>query len=180
MDSGGAAMYAQEIDRILNDFWELGFCEYVPRQGSLICVKRMVSTVIGARRVGKSTRVQQYASQLLETGELHSIRQVVLIDFDNPILAEMPCSALHLIEETVYKNNPDFDLGTRLVFIFDEIHKIPGWENYCVQLSRNGRRTVIVTGSSSKLLRDDIAAKLRGKAVSTQLFGLSFSELLKG
>lgn len=171
-------MYIQEIDRILNDFWELGFPEYISRSGEIIVIENMISTIIGARRVGKSTRVVQYAKEQLDAENLKSIRQIVRIDFDNPILSEMKSSDLHLIEETVLKNNPDFDLKTKLIFIFDEIHKISGWENYCIQLSRNQNRTVIVTGSSSKLLRDDISTELRGKSISTRLFGLSFSEFL--
>lgn len=37
----------------------------------------------------------------------------------------------------------------------------------------------MVTGSSSKMLRDDISAALRGKAVSSTVYPLSFSEFLR-
>lgn len=77
------------------------------------------------------------------------------------------------------KLNPGFDLETPLLFLFDEIHKISGWENYVIQLSRNPRRQVLVTGSSSKLLREDISTELRGKAIATQLYPLSFAEFLQ-
>ena len=170
-------MFAQEIDRILNDFWELGLPEYTSRSGDIIVIENMISTIIGARRVGKSMRTMQYANEQLNNN-LQSIRQIVWIDFDNPILSEMNASELHLIEETVLKNNNQFTIKTKLLFIFDEIHKIKGWENYCIQLSRNKNRTVIVTGSSSKLLRDEISTELRGKSISTRLYGLSFSEFL--
>lgn len=172
-------MFISEIDRVLNDFYELGFPEYIARDDEIIVIENMVSTVIGARRVGKSTRVIQYANELIESGKLENIHQVVWIDFDNPILAEMECSQLNFIEESVYKLNPEFNIKTKMLFIFDEIHKVSGWENYCIQLSRNPNRTVVVTGSSSKLLRDEISTELRGKSISTQLYGLSFSEFLK-
>lgn len=172
-------MFIQEIDRVLNDFWELGIPEHISRLGNLIVIENMVSTIIGARRVGKSMRVMQYAQEQLDKGKLESIRQVVWIDFDNPILSEMDSSQLHFIEEAVLKNNREFNLNTKLLFIFDEIHKISGWENYCIQLSRNKNRSIIVTGSSSKLLRDEISTELRGKSISTRLYGLSFAEFLK-
>ena len=171
-------MYLQEIDRVLNDFWELGFPDFLPRCGEIIIIENMISTIVGARRVGKSTRVLQYAKEQLLAGNIESVRQIVWVDFDNPILAEIDCSKLHLIEESVLKNNPEFDLKTKMIFIFDEIHKVAGWENYCIQLSRNQNRTVLVTGSSSKLLRDEISTELRGKSISTRLYGLSFSEYL--
>ena len=171
-------MFAQEIDRVLNDFWELGLPEYIPRSGDIIVIENMISTIIGARRVGKSMRALQYAQEQLSNNNLQSIEQVVWIDFDNPILSEMNASQLHLIEEAVLKNNHHFSLKTKLLFIFDEIHKIDGWENYCIQLSRNKNRSIVVTGSSSKLLRDEISTELRGKSISTRLYGLSFSEFL--
>jgi predicted AAA+ superfamily ATPase len=68
-----------------------------------------------------------------------------------------------------------FELKTHLLFVLDEIHKISGWEEYVIDLSRNPNWKVIVTGSSSKLLKYDIATELRGKAVSSTLYPLSFS-----
>ena len=64
--------------------------------------------------------------------------------------------------------------------IKEEIHrKIDGWESYVIDLSRNPDWKVIVTGSSSKLLRDEIATALRGKSVSSTVYPLSFREFLK-
>ncbi|MBW2369074.1 MAG: ATP-binding protein, partial [Deltaproteobacteria bacterium] len=58
-------------------------------------------------------------------------------------------------------------------------NKIEGWEQFVVELSRNPAWKVMVTGSSSKMLRHDIATELRGKAISTVIFPLSFKEYLK-
>jgi len=172
-------MVEQEIERKIEDFRNLGIPKYIPREGRLQLVDNMVSTVIGARRVGKSFRVLQAADEMIRQQVIRSIDQVCLMDFDNPILSNMNAPDLPLIQNTFLKLNPEFELNTPLLFILDEIHKVPGWEEYVIDLSRNPNWKVIVTGSSSKLLKYDIATELRGKAISSMVYPLSFVEFLK-
>lgn len=172
-------MIAREIERKIEDFKELGIPNYIPRESRLHLVGNMASTIIGARRAGKSFRAMQAADELIGQKVLKSINQVCLLDFDNPILSNMSAIDLKLIQGTFLKLNPDFELTTPLLFILDEIHKVPNWEEYIIDLSRNPNWKVIVTGSSSKLLRDDMATELRGKAISSTIYPLSFNEFLK-
>lgn len=172
-------MIEREIERKIEDFRELGIPDYIPRESRLQFVGNMASTIIGARRAGKSFRAMQAADELIGQKVLRSINQICLLDFDNPILSNMDATDLKLIQNTFLKLNPDFELTTPLLFILDEIHKVSNWEEYVIDLSRNPNWKVIVTGSSSKLLRDDIATELRGKAISSTIYPLSFSEFLK-
>ncbi len=167
-----------EIERKIEDFRELGFPTYVPRHEPLLMAPRMVSTVIGARRVGKSYRVLQAGDEMISGGRIDDISRVCHLDFDNPILSGMKANELGLIQNTFLKITPNADTRTPLLFILDEIHKIEGWENYVIDLSRNTNWQVVVTGSSSKLLRQDIATELRGKAISTSILPLSFKEFM--
>ena len=169
-------MIEREIQRKIEDFRQIGIPAYIPRDGQIHVVNHMVSTVVGARRAGKSFRVLQAADDFIRQGFIKSTAQICHVDFDNPILSSTLAKELHLIQQTFLKINPCFDLKTNLVFILDEIHKVSGWEEYVIELSRNPCWRVIVTGSSSKLLREDISTALRGKAVSTTVFPLSFAE----
>jgi len=169
----------QEIQRKISDFRELGIPDYIPRSGKIHTVSQMVSTVIGARRTGKSYRVMQQANELVKDGFIESLEQICYLDFDNPILSSMKSRELGLIQRTFLKMGPEFTLKTPLVFILDEIHKIPGWEEYVIDLSRNPFWQVLVTGSSSKLLRDDISTALRGKAIASTMYPLSFAEYIQ-
>ncbi len=139
----------------------------------------MVTTLVGARRAGKSFRVLQFADELLQTGRLPGLRAVCPLDFDNPLLGAMAAHELSAIQQTFLEVTPEFNLKSPLLFILDEIHKIAGWEEYVIDLSRNPHWQVIVTGSSSKLLRDDMATALRGKSISSTVYPLSFREYLK-
>lgn len=172
-------MIEQELQRKLSDFRDLGVPSYIPREGALHFIDHMVTTVVGARRSGKSFRVLQAADELMAQGFIRSIDQVCPVDFDNTILANMAATELPLIQQTFLKANPSFGLKTPLVFILDEMHRVNGWEDYVIDLSRNPHWKVIVTGSSSRLLRDDVATSLRGKAVSSVVYPLSFAEYLR-
>ncbi|MBF0107253.1 MAG: ATP-binding protein, partial [Deltaproteobacteria bacterium] len=172
-------MFIDEISRKLHDFYELGLPPLVEREGVLHHAERTVSTLIGARRAGKSFRACQWGHECLAKKTIKSPRHICFVDFDNPILSQMQAKDLNLIQDTFLKINPDCGLKTRLLFIFDEIHKISGWENYVISLSQNPYWQVMVTGSSSKLLRENIATELRGKAISTNIYPLSFREFLK-
>ncbi len=171
-------MFEQEICRKIEDFRSLGIPPYVPRENKVHLVENTVSTIIGARRAGKSYRALQVADELIRSGVIGSLRHVCPLDFDNPILSEMNAKDIKTIPEVFLKISPEFELDTPLIFIFDEIHKLAGWEAGVVDLSRNRNWKVIVTGSSSKLLKDDIATEFRGKSISSIVYPLSFSEFL--
>jgi len=171
-------MFANEIERKLEDFWKNGIPEFVPRLEAVEIVPNMVSALIGARRSGKSFRAMQVADEFLKQELISSIRNICFLDFDNPVLASMAARDLIEIQKAYLKINPDFDMRTPSLFIFDEIYRIDGWENAVIELSRNRNWKVFVTGSSSKLLRDDIAKELRGKSISTEIYPLSFREFI--
>ena len=105
-------MIEQEIERKIEDFRELGIPRYIPRESRLQIVGNMVSTIIGARRAGKSFRAMQAADELIARNVLRSINQVCLLDFDNPILSNMSAIDLKLIQGTFLKLNPEFELAT--------------------------------------------------------------------
>lgn len=169
-------MISDEIERKLGDFWKNGIPAYVARRDTVNIVPNMVSSLVGARRAGKSFRAFQVADEQLKAGTVGSIRNICFLDFDNPILATMEAKDLINVQKTYLKMNPEFDMKTPSLFIFDEIHRISGWENAVIELSRNRNWKVFVTGSSSKLLRDGIAKELRGKSICTEIYPLSFRE----
>jgi len=172
-------MFEQEIERKIEDFRNYGLRSYVPREGKLFMVDSMVSTVIGGRRTGKSYRALQAIDELVQKKFIKSPAQACCLDFDNPILSTMTAVDLLKIQTTFLKISPEFDAETPLIFLLDEIHKIPRWEEYVIDLSRNASWKVIVTGSSSKMLREDMATALRGKAISSEVYPLTFSEYLR-
>jgi predicted AAA+ superfamily ATPase len=171
-------MFEDEIQRKIADFKELGIPPYIPRENRVPFVNEMITAIIGARRTGKSYRALQAADEFIKSGFIKSAANICRIDFDNPILSQMKSSDLSLIKKIFLKVNPEFDLKTKLIFVLDEIHRIGGWEEYAIDLSRNQNWKVIITGSSSEMLKDGISSSLRGKSLSSVVYPLSFSEYL--
>jgi predicted AAA+ superfamily ATPase len=168
-----------EIKRKINDLRSTGIPSYVSRDVSILAADRVVSVIVGARRCGKSFRCYQEIHELLRSGWLTSINCVCAIDFDNPHLGGMAAIDLGGIRDTFLSMTPAAGPGTHVLFLFDEIHRIDGWEDFVVDLSRNVDWRVIVTGSSSRMLKTDISTTLRGKSLSTVMYPLSFREFLR-
>jgi predicted AAA+ superfamily ATPase len=168
-----------EIKRKINDLRSIGIPSYICRDQPILAADRVVSVVVGPRRCGKSFRCYQEIHELITSGWLTSLNHVCAIDFDNPHLGGMAATDLGGIRDTFLSMTPSAGPGTHLLFIFDEIHHIPGWEDFVVDLSRTGNWRVIVTGSSSRMLRTDISTTLRGKSLSTAMYPLSFREFLR-
>jgi len=172
-------LISNEIERKIADFRAFGIPLLVDRDCVVHVVDQMVSTIIGCRRSGKSFRALQVANDLINNKFIQSIGQICYLDFDNPIFSSLKKDELQHIQTTFFKVTSEIDIHSQLVFIFDEIHKINGWEEFVIDLSRNPKWKVIVTGSSSKLLKQDIATELRGKAISSEIYPLSFKEFLR-
>ncbi len=170
-------MHKNEIRKKLDEYREVSRV-FHHRDSLVHVIDNAISTIIGTRRGGKSFRMQQIVDDLVAEKFIKSRKQVCFLDFDNAFLSAMTAQQLSDIQEIFLSMYPDFNINTNLVFAFDEIHKIKGWENYVIDLSRNPNWKIFITGSSSKLLREDIATELRGKSITSEQYPLSFKENL--
>lgn len=168
-----------EIRRKINDLRSEGIPPYISRDVSILSADRVVSVLAGSRRCGKSFRCYQEVQELIRSGWLTDINSVCAIDFDNPHFSRMTAADLGGIRDVFLSMTPAAGPAAHLLFLFDEIHRIEGWEDFVVDISRNPNWRVIVTGSSSRMLKTDISTTLRGKSLSTVMYPLSFREFLR-
>ncbi|WP_367884655.1 AAA family ATPase [Thermococcus sp. JCM 11816] len=69
--------------------------------------------------------------------------------------------------------------GARPVVVLDEVQNVEGWERWVRKVLDLGEAEVIVTGSSSSLLRSELATLLTGRVLVTEVYPpLSFREFL--
>jgi uncharacterized protein len=167
-----------ELNRKFYEYLEIERLNYTRREFVVNQAPQMVSTLIGSRRSGKSYRLIQVVDDAIEKKIISGYRYVCQVDFDNPILSQIKGYQFNIITIQFLKINEGFNLNTPIIFLFDEIQKIEGWELFVIELSRNTNWQVFVTGSSSRMLRGDISTELRGKAISTECYPFSFSEFL--
>lgn len=163
------------IRRCLLDFYETGIPEYVTRDVHVPLAKNMVTTIVGGRKTGKTYLTYQIIDNLLREGSVASLDRVCYLHFDDERLLEMQAEDLRRIDE-VFMGLTQTSGADRLVFVFDEIHRVKGWEFFALRLNRNPNWRVIVTGSSADLEEDQVGRQLRGKTLTTRLYPLSFRE----
>lgn len=129
--------------------------------------------IIGVRRSGKTFLMFMAAKELEKKAGKEA---VIYINFENKILH--PLSEKLLDELLDYISEKGFEKS----FLFlDEIQSVKNWERWArsVYDSHKGKIKIVVSGSTSRIIRKDIAALLTGRHVSIKVFPLSFSEFLR-
>jgi hypothetical protein len=166
------------LRRLIIDFQRNPLPPGVPRDGAVLFLPEMITAIAGVRRCGKSYLTRQIIHDRIKTGK-YAINQVCYLDFDNEKIAFLGCEELGLIDAVMVSLHTETGINTPFLFVFDEIHKIPGWELFVIRLSRNPLWEVVVTGSSARLLWRELAVELRGKSIVKELFPFSFREFLR-
>jgi len=124
----------------------------------------------GVRRSGKT-----YV--LYDLFKKHKTR-ALYIDFEDERLSEFDIKDFELLKEVFLELKPQL-IGKELIFLFDEIQNIEGWEKYCRRIVERERIRVFLTGSSSKIMPMEIHTSLRGRAWSIEITPFSFREYLQ-
>ncbi len=135
-----------------------------------------VSSVVGVRRSGKTTFVHQERREQLAAGAARE--HVPYVNFEDERLSEMTAAQLGLLLEEYGRLFPEARERARVLWSFDEIQLVKGWERFVRRLLDEGRNDILVTGSSAALLSREIATALRGRAWEVPIYPFSFAEAL--
>lgn len=174
-------MNETEILNILSDwnYWGNFREEPRPRTAYLARLEQLLSdrtatVVLGVRRAGKSSLIARYIYQNLE-GKLLDAKNTLIINFEDPrFYLPLSSNDLFRVYETYLKNlNPSDPL-----MVLDEVQNVQGWEKFVRYLLEAKRTRVIVTGSSSKMLGQELSTVLTGRHVDMEVFPLDFREYL--
>ena len=138
-----------------------------PRRGNLVKV------VTGMRRSGKSYRLFQQMDELHESGVPWG--RMCYFNFEDDRLAPVTPRTGDEVLECYYTLHPDaLDEGAYL--FLDELQEMDGWGAWLRRVVDTRRLTIYVSGSSSKMLSDEIATEFRGRAIDFELLPYSFAE----
>lgn len=165
------------MQRILVDGQQRELPRLTERKLPLRFIKDMSLAVVGARRCGKTYRTHQLVAELMRKKVAR--QDICRVQFNDLRLARLTAQDLLTIDEAYYALYPEKRGRRRVWFIFDEIHRVDGWEDYILYLLEEGLHRVLITGSTSRLLSGRIASALRGKNFSVELFPFSFREFIQ-
>lgn len=167
--------YHELLRSRLQEFREEGLPAYSGRVLNIPFHKDMATTLVGARKAGKTYATYQVIDQLMRTRKLDDLNQVCYLHFDDESLMTLRVEHLSQIDESLLQINPDFH-ARPVLYVFDEIHKIKGWEGYVLRLLRKRNSRILITGSSSDLEPEKVDRQLRGKSFAEHIYPLSFGE----
>lgn len=135
-----------------------------------------VVIVSGMRRSGKTFYLYQKIEELQRRGV--DRRRMLYFNFDDDRLIDCGDSLLDDVLETFYHLSPEAR-AEGAYFFFDEIQEVENWGMFLRRVVDTEKATIVVTGSSSKLLSADIATEFRGRSITYELLPLSFAETLR-
>lgn len=137
---------------------------------------REILLLLGARRTGKSTLVYQIIRSLLDAGT--EKEAILYINLDEPVFASRakdPAFLRELIEDHCTRH----ENISRFVVCIDEIQNYDHWVGTTKTLYDTCPDIrLILTGSSSALLRREISTRLSGRYFTVTVWPLSFAESL--
>ena len=142
-----------------------------PRELAVPLNSGKVISLIGPRRCGKSYYLFNLINRLVARGEQE---RILYINFEDERL-DLTTSDLQFIPEAYFELYPQH-FGQELYLFFDEIQEVPGWEKFIRRIYDTVSKNVFLTGSSAKLLGEEIATALRGRSLTYTLQPLSFAE----
>ncbi|HXK49017.1 MAG TPA: ATP-binding protein [Clostridiales bacterium] len=169
-------MDKETVQKIILDYQTKGFEDLTPRDLSIDFIPYTAAGITGVRRCGKTFRTHQLAIELSSKGLNENICR---IQFNDHRLINIPSAELHLIDSAYYALFPEKRNSEEVYFIFDEIHRIKGWEDYILYLIESKFHKVVITGSTASLQRGEFASALRGKLFPYELSPFSFREFLR-
>lgn len=165
----------ETIKRIIIDYQKKDVPKLTKRDIKIEFIPNMAIGISGVRRGGKTYRTHQLAQELENAGKKENICR---IQFNDHRIVNIPAKDLHIIDDAYYSIYPEKRENEEIYFIFDEIHRIKGWEDYILYLLETSTHKVIITGSTASTLRGEFASSLRGKLYPYELFPFSFREYL--
>jgi hypothetical protein len=165
------------IKTVLAEFYEDGLPEVVVHRDVEYYEKTTLATVIkGMRRTGKTFVTYERMRELIKGGIPPG--RIVHLNFEDERIKAITVDQLHLIGEAHAELFPEF-AQEKIWYFLDELQNVKGWEAYARRLVDSPKVQLCLTGSSSKLLSEEIATAMRGRSVPLEVFPLSFGEYLR-
>ena len=146
---------------------------YLERLSSLAQID-MAVTIVGPRRSGKSTIMNQLIERLIKKGVPRE--NTLYVNFEDPrFYGELnPIFMSKLFDAYKMILKPE---GKTHIFL-DEVQNVKNWEKFVRFLVDQQKHEIYLTGSSSKLLSKELGTLLTGRHLDLTIYPLSFSEFL--
>ena len=132
--------------------------------------KDLVKVMTGIRRCGKSSLLKLMVEHLKECGVEEE--QIIEMNFESHAYKRMNSDAFYdYVKQRIIP-------GKRMYLFFDEIQRVPDWEDSINSFRVDFNCDIYITGSNAWLLSSEYSTYLSGRCVEIKMLPLSFSEFL--
>ena len=169
--------YRQIIRRKIVDALVVAIPELTRRDVWLPSVPNKAIAVIGMRRAGKTSLLWQIVADRLAHGTPRE--GLLYFSFEDERLAGLQAKDLDLLVEEYYRLYPEWRDQRRATFFLDEIQIVPGWEVFARRLLDSEKVDLFLSGSSARMLSQEVATSMRGRAMEAVVLPFSFREYLR-
>ena len=129
-----------------------------------------VKVVTGIRRCGKSSLFKLMVLHLKESGITDE--QILEMNFESHAFKNMNSDSFYeYVKQHIVPNK-------RMYLFFDEVQRVPNWEDAVNSFRVDFNCDIYVTGSNAYMLSSEYATYLSGRCVEIKMLPLSFSEFL--
>ena len=126
------------------------------------------------RRAGKTTFLHQVRREFATRSG--SLALAPYLSFEDERLIGLTANHLGLVLDEHARLLSAQETDSTILWCFDEIQLVAGWERFVRRLLDERRTEVFVSGSSATLLSREIASSLRGRAWPVLIHPFSFEE----
>ena len=173
-------MNKEKIIEILTDwnFWQRDIDIGIIREKYLDEILKFIKSgkiisIVGIRRSGKSTLIKQIAKELIKKSIPKT--DILIVNFEEPQFSDIDVNSLIQI----YQSYLEIISPQEKPYIFlDEIQNVQKWERFVRSINEKKEAYIVISGSSSKLLSEELATVLTGRQLYFEIFPLSFEEFL--
>jgi predicted AAA+ superfamily ATPase len=168
-------MDSDNLKYVLRQFVERPLPDCRPRTLVLPTGTGKVVGLAGVRRSGKTFLFFDTMRRLSAQGV--DRRRIIYLNFEDDRLQPLRTEELDLVLRCQRELFPE-TTRKRIYLFLDEIQNAPAWERWVRRLWDTEDVEVFVTGSSSRLMKRDLASAMRGRSITLEVFPLSFREFL--
>lgn len=165
-------MDIETLQRIITDNQQSEEAPLTKRDLVIEFIPNVAIGIVGTRRSGKTYRTLQAEYE-------NDRKNVCRINFNDHRIINITSEKLSFIDDAYYGLYPEKRNKETILFIFDEIHRIKGWEDYILYLIESKKHRVLITGSTATLQRGEYSSALRGKFFPFEITPFSFREFLR-
>jgi predicted AAA+ superfamily ATPase len=131
-----------------------------------------IVVVNGIRRSGKTTLLKQSISALLDKDV--DPKSVLFVNFDEPDISNLEDPLRQVLETYEQEVNSE-----KAYLFFDEVQNVGEWERRIKAIYDQKKHSIVISGSSSKLLEGELATLLSGRYLPVHVTPLDFEEYLR-